>query len=121
MNFFVSVSVLHQEIRQILERSARILAITIGTDALNEIAIRSRKTPRTANYLLKRSRDFAQVNKEKLTKSAVSRALELLGIDMLGLSTADRQILSVIMEKFSGGPVGVATVAAALSEDRETI
>ena len=110
-----------EEIRQILERSARILAITIGTDALNEIAIRSRKTPRTANYLLKRSRDFAQVNKEKLTKSAVSRALELLGIDMLGLSTADRQILSVIMEKFSGGPVGVATVAAALSEDRETI
>lgn len=109
------------EIEEILRRSAKLLGVAMDTGAINEIAKRSRKTPRTANYLLKRCRDFAQVNKEDLTKDVVGRALQLLGIDALGLTNADRQILSVILEKFSGGPVGVNTIAAALSEDRETI
>jgi holliday junction DNA helicase RuvB len=109
------------EIRKILSRSAGILGIGLEDAAGAEIAKRSRYTPRTANYFLKRCRDFAQVQKTSLTKDAVDGALALLGIDAVGLSPADRDILHAIINKFSGGPVGLNTLAAALSEEQATI
>lgn len=109
------------EIREIIKRSAHILDIEIEEEAAQEIAKRSRFTPRTANYFLKRCRDFAQVHNGKLTKDTVEKALTLLGIDSLGLNNADRDILSVAIEKFNGGPVGLNTLAAALSEEQATI
>ena len=109
------------EIADILKRSARILGIDITEEAIREIASRSRFTPRIANYLLKRCRDFAQVSKTALDESAVKDALRLLGIDVLGLTHADRELLSVIIDKFRGGPVGLGTLAAATSEEHGTI
>lgn len=110
------------EIEQILKRSAALLKVLLNTDARKEIAKRSRSTPRTANYLLKRCRDFAQVNKEKeLTKETVQKALNLLEVDTVGLTAADRKLLEVIITKFGGGPVGVNTLSAATSEEAATI
>ncbi len=112
------------EIRQIIERSAKILDIKIEEAAANEIAKRSRFTPRTANYFLKRCRDFSEVHQkgsDTLTKDSVEKALKLLGVDSLGLNSADRDILRVAIEKFNGGPVGLNTLAAALSEEQATI
>ncbi len=109
------------EIRDILRRSAAILGVTIEDEALEEVAKRSRFTPRTANFLLKRCRDFAQVHKGKLDKATVNKALELLDIDELGLNHSDREILRTIIEKFNGGPVGLKTLAAAVSEEQSTI
>jgi Holliday junction DNA helicase RuvB len=109
------------EIEKIIHRSAEILGIDLEQSACSEIARRSRFTPRTANYFLKRCRDFAQVNKSNLTKKAVDEALKLLGIDSVGLSPADRDILHTIINKFAGGPVGLNTLAAALSEEQATI
>lgn len=109
------------EIEEILKRSAKILGIAIGDDSVGEIARRSRATPRTANYLLKRARDFADVSGEKLEMKTVKKALALLEIDEGGLNQTDRDILTVIVEKFKGGPVGLKTVAASLSEEEETI
>ncbi|MEK7179218.1 MAG: Holliday junction branch migration DNA helicase RuvB [Patescibacteria group bacterium] len=109
------------EIQNILERSARVLGIAAVPDALSEIALRSRATPRTANYLLKRCRDFAQIQKKDLTKQSVSEALSLLEIDELGLSSPDRKILETIIVKFGGGPVGIGTISAATSEETATI
>jgi Holliday junction DNA helicase RuvB len=110
-----------KEIAEILRRSAKILGIEVDADSLMEIARRSRATPRTANYLLKRARDFASVNEEKLDIKTVKKALALLEIDEGGLNQTDRDILSVIIEKFNGGPVGLKTIAAALSEEEATI
>lgn len=110
-----------EEIAEILKRSANILRIAIDVDSLKEISRRSRATPRTANYLLKRSRDFAEVNEEKLDIKTVKKALALLEIDEGGLNQTDRDILTVIIEKFGGGPVGLKTIAAALSEEEATI
>lgn len=110
-----------KEIEEIVKRSARILGIEIGADAAKEIAKRSRFTPRTANYFLKRCRDFAQVKKIDLDKKAVDEALDMLGIDELGLTHSDRSILETIATKFNGGPVGLNTIAAALSEEMATI
>ncbi len=110
-----------EEIEEIVRRSAKILGVAVEKEAIKEIAARSRFTPRTANYLLKRARDFAQVTKETLTRETVDRALALLGIDILGLGPADRALLNVLIEKFSGGPVGLNTLAAALSEEQATI
>lgn len=110
-----------EEIGEIIQRSARILKVEIGKEAAKEIASRSRFTPRTANYLLKRSRDFAQVKKSELSKKTVSDALELLGIDILGLTNSDREILRCIVTKFGGGPVGLNTLAASISEEQATI
>ncbi|MEK7574823.1 MAG: Holliday junction branch migration DNA helicase RuvB [Patescibacteria group bacterium] len=110
-----------EEIEKIVNRSAKILDIEIEGDAAVEIAKRSRFTPRTANYLLKRCRDFAQVKKGRLTKVMVEEALELLGIDAVGLTPADRSLLKILIEKFNGGPVGLNTLGAALSEEEETI
>ncbi|MDO8623947.1 MAG: Holliday junction branch migration DNA helicase RuvB [bacterium] len=109
------------EIEKILKRSAKILGIESQDGALKEIAIRSRFTPRTANYLLKRARDFAQVGKRPLSQESVKEALKLLGVDELGLHTSDRSLLTVLIEKFGGGPVGLNTLGAALSEEEATI
>lgn len=109
------------EIAEILRRSAKILNIGIDPDSLMEISRRSRATPRTANYLLKRSRDFAEVNEEKLDMKTVKKALALLEIDEMGLNQTDRDILTIVVEKFGGGPVGLKTIAAALSEEEATI
>jgi Holliday junction DNA helicase RuvB len=109
------------EIAEIIKRSAKILDIEIHPDAVKEIAVRSRFTPRTANYHLKRCRDYAQINKTTLTKEVVEKALTMLGVDIIGLTGADREILKVIIKKFNGGPVGLNTIAAALSEEQATI
>ena len=106
-----------EEIGQIIKRSAKILGIEIEDAAAEEIAKRSRSTPRTANYLLKRCRDYAQVNKNKLDKETVQKALELLDIDALGLTSTDRKILDCIINKYDGGPVGLKTISAAISEE----
>ena len=109
------------EIAEILKRSANILRIPIDNESLAEIARRSRATPRTANYLLKRARDFAEVNGEPLNVKTVKKALALLEIDEGGLNQTDRDILTIIIEKFKGGPVGLKTVSASLSEEEDTI
>lgn len=111
----------HDEIKKILSRSAQILGVTLDDEALDEIAKRARFTPRTANYFLKRCRDYAQVNKLPLSKEAVKKALALLEIDELGLSSSDRRIIEIIISKFNGGPVGLKTIAAATSEEEATI
>jgi Holliday junction DNA helicase RuvB len=109
------------EITEILERSATILGLEADGAALEEIAKRSRYTPRTANYFLKRCRDFAQVNKSELTSDITKQALELLSVDEIGLRSDDRRVLETIIEKFGGGPVGIKTLAAAIAEDSNTI
>ncbi len=109
------------EIEKIVARSAKILGVALEEEAIGEIAKRARFTPRTANYFLKRCRDYAQVHKKDLDKKTVFLALSLLGIDELGLSENDRRVLEVIIEKFNGGPVGLNTIAAATSEEEATI
>ncbi len=109
------------ELGKIISRSAKLLGTEPEADAVYEIAKRSRFTPRTANYLLKRARDFAQVANTTLSKDIVKRALALLAIDELGLTAQDRQFLTALIEKFNGGPVGLGTLAAALSEEEATI
>ena len=111
----------HDEIKKILARSAVILGVELTDEALDEIAKRARFTPRTANYFLKRCRDYAQVHKMPLSKDAVKKALALLEIDELGLSASDRRIMEIIISKFDGGPVGLKTIAAATSEEEATI
>lgn len=110
-----------EEIKRILGRSAEILGISMGDEALDEIAKRARFTPRTANYFLKRCRDYAQVHKSDLTKESVKKALALLEVDEEGLTASDRRVLEIIIEKFKGGPVGLKTIAAATSEEEATI
>ena len=109
------------EIAEILKRSAKILEIEVDDESLKEIARRSRATPRTANYLLKRARDFAAVSGEPLNIKTVKKALALLEVDELGLNQIDRDILSIIAVKFNGGPVGLKTISAALSEEEATV
>ena len=110
------------EIREIVERSARILAVPIDRDAAIEIARRSRGTPRVANRLLRRVRDYAQVRANgHITLDVAQRALSLLDVDERGFDEIDRRLLRTIIEKFNGGPVGVASLAAALSEERDAI
>ncbi len=111
----------HDEIKKILKRSGEILGVVLEDEALDEIAKRARFTPRTANYFLKRCRDYAQVHKMPLSKDAVKKALALLEIDELGLSASDRRIIEIIISKFDGGPVGLKTIAAATSEEEATI
>lgn len=111
----------HEEIGEIIKRSAQILGINLDNEGALEIARRSRFTPRIANHLLKRCRDYAQVAKKPLDKKTIHEALGLMGIDDLGLNEPDRKIIEVIIEKFNGGPVGVGTLATALSEEEATI
>jgi Holliday junction DNA helicase RuvB len=111
-----------EDLEQVLVRSARILAIEMEPEAAREIAGRSRGTPRIANRLLKRVRDHAQVLHDgRITLAVAREALEALEVDEAGLDDHDRRLLRAIAEKFSGGPVGLETLAAAASEDAETI
>jgi Holliday junction DNA helicase RuvB len=110
------------EIREIVERSARILGVPIDRDAAGELALRSRGTPRVANRLLRRVRDYAQVRASgHITLEVAKRALALLEVDERGFDEIDRRLLRTIIEKFNGGPVGVASLAAAMSEERDAI
>lgn len=107
---------------RIVKRSAGILATTIDDDAAFEIARRSRGTPRIANNLLRRTRDFAQIKGDgNITKPIAQMALKALDVDVNGLDEMDNRILSAIIEKFKGGPVGLNTIATAVSEEAETI
>jgi Holliday junction DNA helicase RuvB len=109
------------EMKEIVKRASLLLGTEADDGAVEEIAKRARFTPRTSNYFLKRARDYAQINKEKLTKENVRKALELLGVDDIGLFETDRNLLRTIIEKFGGGPVGLNTLAAATSEEEATI
>jgi holliday junction DNA helicase RuvB len=110
------------DIEEIVRRSARILGVPIDDDAAVEIARRSRGTPRVANRLLRRVRDFAQVRAEgHITKTVADDALRLLEVDARGFDEIDRRLLRTIIDKFGGGPVGVGTLAAAMSEEKDTI
>ncbi len=123
----------NEEIAKIVERSSKLLEISFEKDALEEIAKRSRFTPRTANYFLKRVRDFAQVSStspqpspesrgsRNISKQTVKQALDMLAIDEIGLNSSDRKFLEILIEKFSGGPVGLKTIAAAMSEEEATV
>lgn len=111
----------NDEMKEIVKRASKILGTDAETEAIEEISKRARFTPRTANYFLKRARDYAQINKQNLTKENVRKALELLGVDDIGLFESDRGLLRTIIEKFNGGPVGLGTLAAATSEDEATI
>jgi holliday junction DNA helicase RuvB len=111
-----------EDIRRIVERSARILGVPIEADASTEISRRARGTPRVANRLLRRVRDYAQVRADgRITTDVAGRALRLLEVDEHGFDEVDRRLLKTIIDKFGGGPVGVATLAAALSEERDAI
>ena len=110
------------ELKTIIIRSAKVLGVKIEEDAALEMARRSRGTPRLANRLLKRVRDFAEVKYSgKVTKEVATEVLALLNIDSYGLDHIDRQILTIMIEKFSGGPVGLETIAVSIGEDTATI
>lgn len=110
------------ELLEIVIRSARILNIPIDDDGAMEIASRARGTPRIANRLLRRVRDFAQVRAAgKIDLTTARKALDLLEVDERGFDMMDRKILATIIDKFAGGPVGVETLSSAISEERETI
>jgi len=111
-----------KEIEEIIKRSAKILNIEIEKEAIEEIAKRSRCTPRIANKLLKRLRDFAEIEGQgKITKDIAKKALDFLEVDCLGLEPADRKILEVIINKFEGGPAGLQSLSAASSEEKNAI
>ncbi len=111
-----------EDIEKIIERSARILGVKITGEAVKELAQASRFTPRTANRLLKRARDYAQVYQgNSIGEETVKKTLQMLDIDELGLEETDRELLRIIIKKFNGGPVGLNTLAAALNEEMETI
>jgi Holliday junction DNA helicase RuvB len=112
-----------QELKEILKRSAQVLKTKISDEGAEEIAKRSRGTPRIANRLLKRVRDFAEVRRKggEIDAEVADAALKLLEVDRLGLDRMDRRILACIIEKFAGGPVGVETLAIAVGEDSETV
>ena len=110
------------ELKKIIIRSADILGVEIDDKGAEEMARRSRGTPRLANRLLKRVRDFAQVKYDGvITEDVANTALNLLEVDKLGLDRGDRSILDTIISKFAGGPVGLDTLAAALGEDSGTL
>jgi Holliday junction DNA helicase RuvB len=124
----------NEEIGEIVRRSSKLLKTQLDEEALKEIAKRSRFTPRTANYFLKRARDFAQVHPEGFRKSGTDgagkkiiskemtkSALAMLAIDDIGLNSSDRKFLEILIEKFNGGPVGLKTIGAAMSEEEATV
>jgi Holliday junction DNA helicase RuvB len=110
-----------KEIQEIIHRSAGVLGLAIDPPSSEKIAKRSRFTPRTANFLLKRVRDLAQVEKTTVSPAIVDRALSMLGIDELGLNQSDRDLLRTLIDKFGGGPVGLNTLAASLAEEEATV
>ncbi len=109
------------EIASVLKRSAELLNVNVEIALLEQIAKRCRATPRTANYLLKRCRDLAQLESKDLDKDIIEKTFDLLEIDTLGLTGPDRTLLLSIIEKFNGGPVGLNTMAAATGEEMATI
>jgi len=117
LNFYAD-----SELEQIVLRSARILNIGVDPGGAREIAHRSRATPRVANRLLRRVRDYAQVKGDgRISEKIAKEALEMFEVDAMGLDNMDRKILTTIVEKFSGGPVGLETIAVGVSEETETI
>ena len=113
---------MEENIKEIILRSASILKIKINPDAAMSLAKCSRRTPRIANRLLRRARDYANVHdQETINSEMVLATLDLLEIDELGLNATDRKLLSLIAEKFKGGPVGISTLAAASHEEEATI
>ena len=111
-----------EELSQIVSRSARILNVKSDPEGLLEIARRSRGTPRIANRMLKRVRDYAQVRGDgKITREIASEGLSMLDVDELGLDRVDRTLLTTMIDKFGGGPVGLDTLAASTGEDANTI
>ena len=112
----------NEELALIIERSAKLLGITIDKEAIAEIAGRSRGTPRIANRLLRRVRDFALVKGvTKIDLASASSALEMYEVDLLGLDRLDRAVLQALVERFNGGPVGLSTLAIAVGEEMETV
>ena len=110
------------ELKGIITRSAKIFNVEIDKEGANELARRSRGTPRLANRLLKRVRDFAQVKYDgKITKEVADKSLNLLEVDKLGLDNTDREILITMVENFNGGPVGIETISTTIGEDQGTI
>jgi len=110
------------ELTTIVKRSARLLKVELNEDGAREIACRSRGTPRVANRLLRRVRDYAQVKADgRVTKAIAEAALKMLDVDALGFDVLDRKLLLAVIEKFSGGPVGLDNLAHAIGEDAETI
>ncbi len=111
-----------EDLQMIVVRSASILKCRVDMEGALEISRRSRGTPRIANRLLRRVRDFAEIKADGIvTAKVASDALEMLDVDRLGLDTMDRLLLRTIIEKFAGGPVGIETLSSALSEERETL
>jgi holliday junction DNA helicase RuvB len=111
-----------EELTRIVQRSARLLAIETAAEGAREIAGRSRGTPRIANRLLRRVRDFAEVRANgKVTREVADDALKVLDVDAAGLDVMDRKLLLAVIEKFGGGPVGIDNLAAAIGEERDTI
>lgn len=111
-----------EELTKIVTRSAGLLNVEISLDGAKEIAIRSRGTPRIVNRLLRRVRDFAEIKAEgRITRTVADAALVMLDVDAIGLDVMDRKLLLSVIEKFDGGPVGVDNLAAAISEERDTI
>jgi Holliday junction DNA helicase RuvB len=110
------------ELTTIVRRSARLLGIAIDNEGAEEIGRRARGTPRVANRLLRRVRDFAEVRGDgRVTQEAAAYALGRLEVDHLGLDAGDRKVLSTIIKRFDGGPVGIESMAASLAEDRDTL
>ena len=110
------------ELVTIVRRSSRLLGVAIDSDGAAEIAHRSRGTPRVANRLLRRVRDYAEVKHDgRITREVAANALRMLDVDPVGLDQIDRRFLLTILEKFSGGPVGIDNLAAAIGEDRDTL
>ncbi len=117
LNFYAK-----DEIGEIIDRSSKVLGVEMEPSGRKHIAKCSRKTPRIANRLLRRVRDFAQINNHKaVDDSVVNKAFKMLEIDHIGLEPADRELLKVLIDKFNGGPVGIQTIAAAFSEEVQTI
>jgi len=111
-----------EELEEIIKRSSKVLDVDIDEDGAHELARRSRGTPRLANRMLKRVRDFAQVRYDgRITGEVADYALNLMEVDKEGLDRNDRLILSTIIDKFNGGPVGIETIAAAIGEDSGTL
>jgi Holliday junction DNA helicase RuvB len=108
--------------KAIVERAGRVMGVAIDAEGIEEIAHRGRGTPRVAIRLLRRVRDFAQVRADgKITRMIAIQALDLLNVDPLGLDEMDRRVLKTIIEKYGGGPVGLSTIAASISEEPDTI
>ena len=111
-----------EDLKKVIQRSAKILKVKIDDEGAGEIALRSRGTPRVANRLLRRVRDYVDVKGNGvITAKEAQRALDMMEVDALGLDDVDRKILSTIIDNFGGGPVGIGTIAAAIDEEKDTI